>query len=69
MLIGDADSGVDFCTKIKFGEHLAMRAFCASGADFGCFFYFNAAESLDWRGSRKNGSRKILFSKNLDTKI
>jgi hypothetical protein len=44
---------VDFFIEIKFGEHLGTGGVLACGADFALFFYFNAAESLAWRGFRE----------------
>jgi hypothetical protein len=60
---------VDFYAKIKFGEHLAIRAFLPQGRICGDFFYFDAAESLDWRGSRETDFAKSCFQRTLDTKI
>jgi hypothetical protein len=56
-------SDVDFCTKIKFGGHLAIRAFWLLGRISANFFYFDAAESLDWRGSRETDFAKSCFQR------
>ena len=49
-----------FCEKSVLGSEADLARY---------FFYCDAAESLDWCGFRENGFCKILFSKNLDTKI
>jgi hypothetical protein len=61
--------GVDFCTKIKFGEHLARKAFWGLRGGSRVIFLFRCRRKPCWARVSGNGCRKILFSKNLDTKI
>ena len=61
--------GVDFCTKIKFGGHLASRAFWPQRRIWRDIFLLRCRRKPCWARISENGSRKILFSKNLDTKI
>jgi predicted DCC family thiol-disulfide oxidoreductase YuxK len=54
---------VDFYTKIKFGGHLAIRAFWPLGRIWRDFFYYDVAESLDWRWFRETDFAKSCFQR------
>jgi len=54
---------VDFFAKINLGEHLAMENVMAVGTDLARFFYFNAAESLAWRGFRATDFAKSCYQR------
>jgi hypothetical protein len=60
---------VEFSLKINLGRSRRIQTGYAEQPDSGLKKISRSGESLAQRGFRQSGLRKILFSKNLDTKI
>jgi hypothetical protein len=54
-------SDVDFCTKIKFGGHLAIRAFWPLGRISAIFFISLPPKTLTGAGLARRISQNLVF--------